>query len=321
MKAPQNSPTALLPFKGMTSRTSPSGGRITAERLRTILNGVQAMTGIDVTGARLIKFTNNAVFSLPAAHVVVRIAASTTMTARVEKVIRVARWLEQGDVPAVRLLDIHQPLVIDDLYLTLWDEVPDGGLAPTGANLAAILQQWHRLDPPDGGFPAWAPMAEVRDRLTEPDGVDPDDLAYLRDECDLVEEQLAGLPYELPAGPIHGDAFMGNLIDGAMGPVICDFDSSSEGPREWDLVPLAVGKLRFDYPGDDYGALARRYGFDVIEWAGFSVLRRLRELKLVTSLVPVLASRAVLRPQWQKRMNSYRSGDETMRWSTYIRAA
>jgi hypothetical protein len=160
-----------------------------------------------------------------------------------------------------------------------------------------------------------------RSRLTEPDGVDSDDLAYLRDECDRVEEQLAGLPYELPTGPIHGDAFMGNLIDGATGPVICDFDSSCDGPREWDLVPLAVGKLRFDYPGDDYGALARGYGFDVIGWPGFPVLRRLRELKLVTGLVPVLGSRGVLRPQWQKRMDTYRSGDQTTRWSTYVRAA
>jgi hypothetical protein len=41
----------------------------------------------------------------------------------------------------------------------------------------------------------------------------------------------------------------------------------------------------------------------------------------VTSLVPVLGSRAVLRPQWQKRLNTYRDGDVTTRWSTYIRAA
>jgi len=40
---------------------------------------------------------------------------------------------------------------------------------------------------------------------------------------------------------IHGDAFMGNLIGGATGPAIYDFDSSRDGPREWDLVPLAVG--------------------------------------------------------------------------------
>ncbi|MET8149090.1 phosphotransferase enzyme family protein [Actinoplanes sp. NPDC049668] len=305
----------------MTSRNSPPSGRITDERLRTALEGVEAITGIDVTGAQLIKFTNNAVYTLPHAHVVVRIAASATMTAQVEKIIKVARWLDDGGVPAVRLLDLDQPLVIDGLNITLWDKIPGGGPPPTGADLAAILQQWHALNPPEGGLPTWDPVAEIRSRLTEPDGVDADDVAYLRAECDRVEEQLAGLSYELPTGPIHGDAFMGNVIDGATGAVICDFDSSCDGPREWDLVPLAVGKLRFDYPGDDYSDMAREYDFDVISWPGFPVLRRLRELKLVASLVPVLGSRAVLRPQWQARMNTYRSGDQTTRWSTYVRAA
>jgi len=305
----------------MTSRTSPPGARITDERLQAVLAGVRTMAGVDVTDAQLIKFTNNAVFALPAAGVVVRIAASATMADRVDKVIRVARWLEQGDVPAVRLLDLDQPLIVDGLRVTLWDEIPAGGPAPTGGDLAAILRQWHQLVPPEDGLPAWAPMAEIRSRLTEPDEVGASDLAYLRDECDRIEEQLGSLSYELPVGPIHGDAFMGNLIDGATRPVICDFDSSCDGPREWDLVPLAVGKLRFDYPGDDYGALARAYGFDVISWPGFPILRRLRELKLVTSLVPVLGSRAVLRPQWQRRLDTYRSGDQKARWSTYVRAA
>ncbi|WP_203756760.1 phosphotransferase, partial [Actinoplanes cyaneus] len=170
-------------------------------------------------------------------------------------------------------------------------------------------------------LPRWEPMGEIRSRLDEPDGVDIRDLAYMQAECDRLEEALANLTYELPPGPIHGDAFMGNLISGIDGPAICDFDSSCDGPREWDLVPVAVGKLRFDYAGDDYGALVGHYGFDVIAWPGFPVLRRLRELKLVTSIVPVLASRPVLQPQWRRRLETYRSRDETARWSTYVRAS
>lgn len=304
----------------MTNQTPPPSRRITNERLHLVLASVQAATGIDVTGAQLMKFTNNAVFALPGTGVVVRIAASTTMADRVDKVIRIAHWLEAGKVPAVRLLDLDQPLDIDGLKVTLWQEVPGGGRTPTGADLGKILQRWHTLAPPTGGLPHWAPMAEIRSRLTEPDGVDEADLAYLRDECDRLEEQLSGLSYALAPGPIHGDAFMGNLIDGQAEPVICDFDSSCDGPREWDLVPLAVGKLRFDYPRDDYSALINVYGFDVIGWKGFPVLRRLRELKLVTSLIPVLGSRAVLRPQWQRRLDTYRDGDETAIWSTYVRS-
>lgn len=305
----------------MTTEPRPPERRITAERLRIVLSGLQATTGVDVTDAQLIKFTNNAVFRLPSARTVVRIAGSATMAARIGKIIQVARWLEQHRAPAVRLLDVEQPVVIDDLHMTLWAEVSGGGPPPTGADLADILLHLHRLPAPDAELPTWAPLEEIRQRLAEPDGVDQKDVRYLLQECDQLEEQLATLPYALPHGPIHGDAFLGNLIAGQNGPVICDFDSSCIGPREWDLAPAAVGKLRFDYPGDNYGELADRYGFDVINWPGFSVLRRLRELKLVASLVPVLGSRQVLRPQWQHRLDTYRSGDEQTRWSAYSTAA
>ncbi|MFI1997057.1 phosphotransferase enzyme family protein [Actinoplanes sp. NPDC020271] len=305
----------------MTDQIPAPAGRTPDQRLHTVLAGVQALTGVGISRAQLIKFTNNAVFDLPEAGVVARIAASATMSDRVDKIIRIARWLQEGNVPAVRLLDCEQPLIVDDLKVTLWHRIPDGNRPLTGRDLGNILQRWHGLAPPTGGLPAWQPANEIRSRLAEPHGVSADDLAYLQSECDRIEEQLGTLQYELPSGPIHGDAFMGNLIAGPEQPVICDFDSSCDGPREWDLVPVAVGKLRFDYPGDDYGALAHQYGFDVIAWPGFPVLRRLRELKLVTSLVPVLASRPILQPQWQRRLDTYRNRDDTARWSTYVRAA
>lgn len=60
--------------------------------------------GLDPTGAQLIKFTNNAVFTLASAPVVVRIPRSQSVGARVNKVIAVARWLAEHDMPSVRLL-------------------------------------------------------------------------------------------------------------------------------------------------------------------------------------------------------------------------
>ena len=104
---------------------------------------------------------------------------------------------------------------------------------------------------------------------------------------------------------------------GPAGPVICDFDSLADGPREWDLTPVAVGRLRFDYPGDAYGELAAHYGFDVLNWTGFPVLRKIRELKLVTSVVPILRSNPGIREQWAFRLQSFKNRDVMARWSTY----
>jgi hypothetical protein len=99
--------------------------------------------------------------------------------------------------------------------------------------------------------------------------------------------------------------------------VLCDFDGAGVGPREWDLVPVAVGALRFGYARDLQQRFAHAYGVDVTRWPGFAELRRLRELQLVASVVPVLRANPVLRPQWRLRLESLRRGDGSARWSPY----
>jgi Ser/Thr protein kinase RdoA (MazF antagonist) len=293
-------------------------GRLTRDKLDEVLAAVGARADLDVRDAQLVKFTNNAVFRLTRAPVVVRIAGSATMRSRVPKIIHVARWLAQHDAPAVRLLpDVPQPLAVDGHLATLWRTVPSIGPKPSGSDLGAILRRFHTLPAPPFELPSWKPVEEIRQRLDEPEGLDPADLAFLLERCDAIEEQLARVEYVLPSGPIHGDAFLGNLIAGPDGPVICDFDSSSTGPREWDLTPVAVGKLRFDYPGDAYSELARSYGFDVTQWRGFPILRQIRELKLVTSVVPILRSNPSIYDQWAYRLQSFKRGDTTAKWTTY----
>ncbi len=296
----------------------PEPGRLTRTTLDALLAAIGKQTGLDVRDAQLIKFTNNAVFRLLHEPVVVRIAGSATMRARVAKVVEVAHWLAAHEAPAVRLLDgVPQPLQVDGQLVTLWQAIPLGGSPPTGTDLARILRVIHGLPAPAAPLPGWQPFEEIRSRLAEPEGLDDGDLVYLLGECERIEAELAEISYVLPPGPIHGDAFLGNLIPSPDGPVICDFDSSADGPREWDLTPVAVGRLRFDYPGDAYGELAAGYGFDVLSWPGFPVLRQIRELKLVTSVIPILRSNPGLREQWAFRLRSFRERDTAAKWSTY----
>lgn len=294
------------------------GGRLSRDRLVALLSAICTIAGLDARDAELIKFTNNAVFRLAHDPVVVRIAGSAAARNRIDKVVDVARWLADHSMPAVRLLPgVEQPLMVHGHAATLWQAIPAVGPSPTPADLAGILRQWHALPPPTPALPVWHPLDEIRQRLAEPEAISTADLGYLQQQCDAIEGELAVARYVLPSGPIHGDAFLGNLIPGRDGPVICDFDSTSHGPREWDLTPIAVGRVRFDYGSDIHGALASAYGFDVTTWDGFPVLRRLRELKLVTSVVPILGSYPSIRDQWQHRLETFRNGDTTAKWTTY----
>jgi hypothetical protein len=293
-------------------------GPLAGANLDALLATICATAGLDARGAHLIKFTCNAVFRLASVPVVVRIAGSTAVRRRAEKVVRVARWLAEHDVPAVRLLPgIEQPITVDGQVATLWHAPPAIGDKPTAADLARILRRFHTLPLPGFDLPEWQPTRSIRERLAEPQGPSTDDIAFLVAMCDDLETALDTVRFELPRGPIHGDATVANLVSAASGPLICDFDSTCIGPREWDLMPVATGAFRFDPTGAAHANLAAHYGVDVTAWSGFPVLRRVRELQLVTSVLPVLRSNPNLEAQWRHRMRTLRNGDTTALWEPY----
>jgi hypothetical protein len=299
--------------------TEPRGqGRFTPAKLHTALVEVCRTAGLDATDAKLIRFTNNAVYRLDRHDVVVRIVGSRALRHRVGKVVRIAGWLAEHEVPAVRLLSgVEQPVKAGDHVATLWHTVRATGRRPTVRHLAELLKQVHALPRPPFELPVWAPLDDVRRRLGDAEELDDSDRLFLERRCCEVELRLAGLRFPLPPSVVHGDAHLGNLIYGPDGPVLCDFDSSGFGPPEWDLTPLPVGITRFGRSRRPYEEFARHYGFDVTRWEGYPVLRELRELKLTTSVLPILRSNPGVRPELHKRLTALRTGDMSIRWAPY----
>jgi Ser/Thr protein kinase RdoA (MazF antagonist) len=286
--------------------------------LSAVLAEVCGKAGLDPRGARLMKFTSNAVFRLTTAPVVVRIAGCAAVRERVVKMLAVARWLAEQGLPAVRLWPhVEQPIMVHRQVATLWRAQPEQGPAPTARDLGRMLRELHELAPPTFALPQWQPVRSLRERLAEAVNLPIDDQEFLRGECEALEQALARVRFALPLGPVHGDATVANLVTGVAGPVLCDFDSTCRGPREWDLTPVAVGAVRFDPSGTRHGELAEAYGVDVTQWSGYPVLRRLREIQLVTSVTPVLRFNPGLVAQWRHRMRTLREGDQTVLWEPY----
>lgn len=292
-------------------------GRFTPGKLHDVLRRTCELLAVDPAGARLLRFTNNAVYELASAPFVVRIVGSTLLRHRVGTVVRVARHFERHDVPAIRLLPgLDQPLRVGDHLVTVWWKVPSTGRKARSSDLAALLRQVHALEPPEG-LAEWAPFAAVRARVSDAEELAPGDRRFLLERCAEVEAALETLDFPLPRGLVHGDAHTGNVIGGPDGPVLCDFDSSCVGPPEWDLTPLAVGHERFGDPPARYRLFAERYGFDVTTWSGFPVLRAIRELKLTTSVLPILRSHPSVRDELRKRLDDLRNGRTGARWNRY----
>jgi hypothetical protein len=163
-------------------------GRLTRPKLDAVLAAVCAQADLDPTGAELIKFTNNAVFRLQRQPVVVRIAGSATMRARVDKVVAVARWLATQRLSAVQLLsEIPQPVRVGEHLATLWRYLPPTGSVPGGRDLGHILRQLHAAPGAPGELPSWRPVDSIRSRLADAERLDPDDVAFLESTCAEVE--------------------------------------------------------------------------------------------------------------------------------------
>ncbi|GAA2665730.1 Phosphotransferase enzyme family protein [Actinosynnema pretiosum] len=294
------------------------GGRFTPAVLADVLERLCAGLGLDHRGARLLKFTANAVYELPADRVVVRITGSMALRHRAPKVVAVARWLARHDVPAVRLVeDVPQPLVVGEHVATLWRTAPSGGPPVDGRDLGRLLRLLHSLPEPDFEVPKWSPLEDVRRRIADAEELAADDRAFLEERCAALAERLGALETELPVGVVHGDAHLRNLIPSPDGPLICDFDSTGRGPREWDLSMVPVGAARLGHPWRWHEQLAAEYGFDVTGWPGYALLRDVRELKLTTSVLPILRSHPEVAPELRRRLRSLREGDSDTRWEPY----
>jgi hypothetical protein len=295
-----------------------SEGRFSKKSLTKALSDVCQQIGLDPTGATLLRFTNNAVYRLAGDQAVVRIVGSHGLRHRVEKVVRIAGWFAEYDVRTVRLLaGIEQPIKVGQHVATVWEVVPSGGHQPRGRDLGRLLSQIHELPPPTFDLPVWDPLDDVRRRVDDAEALDDDDRQFLLACCERLEGTLADLRFELPTAVVHGDAHLGNLISSPDGPVLCDFDSTCVGPPEWDLTPVAVGVSRFGEPAGTYQEIVRVYGWDVTRWAGFQVLREVRELKLITSVLPSVRSNPEVRPELMRRLDDFRRGDTHARWVRY----
>ncbi len=225
------------------------------------------------------------------------------------KETHVSRWLNQSGIPTVQLIaHIAQPVEIEQQSVTFfWRELPPHR-ATDLAQTAKVLRRIHALHPPnDFALPDLAPFVRLEQRITEAVVFfDSTQRRWLLSHLNSLVEQYEDRPPGLLPSPVHGDAGGGNIVAtfAQPTPIVLDLERFAYGPPEWDLTSIAVSCFTFgSIATAEWRRFSSGYGHDVTEWAGYPLLRSIRELrKKVTFAAQVASQRQDLATEAQYRL-------------------
>ncbi|MFF7400678.1 phosphotransferase enzyme family protein [Streptomyces murinus] len=271
-----------------------------------------AAAGLSAVGAEPIRLAENDLWKL-ANDVVVCISRPGQDDVAAREVA-VARWLAENNVPAVRPVSRDQPVRARGRAATFWDLLPPHWEG-TEAELAPLLRRMHQLSRPTFPIGQLQPFVCITERLSAARCATEGDRTWLLSRLDELNEQWSQLPPGLPHCVIHGDAWGGNCAVTDQGALLLDFERTSIGPPEWDLTSTAVA---FDTFGTlsaiQYADYSEQYGYDVRDWAGYPILRGIRELRLVTFGMQTADQDPKAQDQAQYRIDCVRGREGRRPW-------
>lgn len=201
--------------------------------------------------------------------------------------------------------------------MTFWEVLPPHHPDTTG-ELAPLLRDLHRLPIPDFDLGTFDPFLRIAERLQATQLPTPAERGFLREHLDELRAEWRSIPSGLPRSVIHGDAWSGNCVITADGPVLLDFEWTSMGPPEWDLTYTAASQDTFgNVSGATYRRFVKAYGHDVRSWEGYSTLRAIRELQLVSYALQIADQESSARPEARHRIDCVmgRAGARPWSWS------
>jgi aminoglycoside phosphotransferase (APT) family kinase protein len=288
-----------------------------AEALATLDEACQA-TGQSAEGATLMRLGENAIFQLAHDRVVVRIARDLRILNDAKKEVAVASWLRDADLPAAETTERPQPIIACGRPVTFWKLIDDSGTKATVAELGTILRRLHAL-PVRGSLrlPELDMFGRVAERI-DVANITETDRSFLTDRLSSLRARYQDLRYALPSSAVHGDAHQSNLMkrpDGTA--VLIDFERFAFGHPETDLSVTATEYLIGWHTDEQYASFVRAYGHDVMDWAGFPVIRAVNELKMTTWLMQNIGESDRIAAEFRARLASLRDERAPRDWQPF----
>jgi hypothetical protein len=218
------------------------------QRALAAATAVAARHGVRCSDPVVLRDGSNLLARLGATPIVARVS---TMTARLRdgdawfaREVALASHLAAAGAPVVPpSTEIAPgPHHHDGLVMTFWTYVDEGDRELDGAQAGRALRACHdALTSFDGDLPRWGVLDEADDaleKLAATGALAAPEAALLRDEGARLRPRIEALAPELQA--VHGDAHLGNVINGPDGPLWNDWEDSFLGPRGWDLACMQL---------------------------------------------------------------------------------
>lgn len=290
-----------------------------AEAAGAILRKACEAVDVDPDGIEMLRLGDHAVFRLDGGRIVSRVGRSPDRLTSVRREVAVAEWLASQGYPAVRLVtSADQPVVVQGHPVTFWEALSDGDAYASTGEMGVLLRGLHELEPPPFSLPPLQPFDRVEHRL-ERAVISASARSFLESMAEGLAAEYDRLRFALPAGHLHGDFNVGNVLRDTSGsPKVIDLDGFVTGPREWDLMQTAMYYDSFGWHTEvEYAEFVAGYGFDVREWSGYGVLRSIRELLMVTWLSQNAGADPRAAEEVEKRVESLRSGGSRRDWAPF----
>ncbi|WP_220039995.1 phosphotransferase family protein [Nonomuraea aridisoli] len=161
-------------------------------------------------------------------------------------------------------------------------------------------------------------LSRVSERIMAADVLTEADRQFLLSRRQKLQDSYEALRFPLSPCAVHGDAHSDNLIKAADGTVILiDFERFAFGPPETDLAVTAIEHSLGWGTRADYDGFAERYGFDVLAWDGYPVLREINELKMTTWLMQNIKEDEAIAQEFRNRMFCLKNPDAPRRWRAF----
>ncbi|MGV9678589.1 phosphotransferase [Nocardia sp. NPDC003482] len=273
-----------------------------------------------VAKAVLLHQRSNAVWLLPEHDVVVRLAPDTeTRRERARAAVEVTRWLSNTHPPvALAPLPGPQPINVANAVATFWPYRPTPDEA-TASELGHLLRRLHDAGEPPAAvrLPRYRPLRRLSEALEIDRGravpaLDPTDHEWLRQQATRLIDRFDRTEFPLGIGLIHGDPHTENALRDNGQWVLIDWDNTALGPRELDLVSQLPD--HFHESHSTRAKFADAYGYDLLAWPVWTMLRDITELHSLGSYLRLAPDKPAAAIELRRRVNSLRNDDRSVVW-------